>query len=34
MHLDNDAYVALGFLVAIVVTSGALTWFVISRVKR
>ena len=34
MNLDNDAYVALFILVAIVVVSGGLGWFVVSRLKR
>jgi hypothetical protein len=34
MHLDNDAYIALGFLVAVLVITGGLTWFIVSRIKR
>lgn len=34
MVLDNDAYIALGFLFAILVITGGLGWFVVSRLKR
>ncbi len=31
MHLDNDAYIAVGFLVSILLVFGGLFWFVFSR---
>jgi len=33
MNLDNDAFIALGFLVAILVIAGGLFWWVFSRIK-
>jgi len=34
MVLDNEALIALGFLVSILVVTGGLTWFVVSQMKR
>jgi len=34
MVLDNEALIALGFLVSILLVTGGLTWFVVSRMKR
>ncbi len=34
MNLDTDAYIALGFLGAILVISVGLGWWVISRLNR
>lgn len=34
MVLDNDAIIALGFLVSILVITGGLLYFVVSRLKR
>lgn len=34
MHIDNDAYIALGFLVAILTITGGLAWFVVTRLKH
>jgi hypothetical protein len=34
MVLDNEALIALGFLISILVVTGGLTWFVVSRLKR
>ena len=33
MTLDNDAYVALGFLVAILLIGGGLFWWLVSQIK-
>ena len=33
MNLDNDAYIALGMLVAIVLIAGGLFWWLISRLR-
>jgi len=33
MNLDNDAYFALGMLVAIVLIGGGLFWWLVSQVK-
>lgn len=34
MVLDNDAYIALGILVSILVVTGALAWFLMSKLNR
>ena len=34
MILDTNAYIALGFMVGILLISGGLAWFVVSRLKR
>ena len=34
MVLDNEALIALGFLVSVLLVTGGLTWFVVSRLKR
>ncbi len=34
MVLDNEALIALGFLISILLVTGGLTWFVASRLKR
>jgi len=34
MNLDNDAYFALGMLVAIVLIGGGLFWWLVSQIKR
>lgn len=34
MVLDNEALIALGFLVSILVVTGGLTFFVIRKMKR
>ncbi len=34
MHFDNDAYIALTFLVFILVITGGLVWFLFSHLKR
>ena len=34
MVLDNEAVIALGFLVGILVVTGGLTYFVLSRLGR
>lgn len=34
MVLDNDAIIALGFLVSILVITGGLAWFLIAKLKR
>lgn len=34
MVLDNEARIALGFLVSILVVTGGLLYFVVSRLKR
>lgn len=34
MVLDNTAFIALGFLVSILVVTGGLAYFVITRLKR
>lgn len=34
MVLDNEAIIALGFLVSILVVTGGLAYFVISQMKR
>lgn len=34
MVLDNEAVIALGFLVSILVVTGGLLYFVVSRLKR
>lgn len=34
MVLDNEAVIALGFLVGILVVTGGLLYFVVSRLKR
>lgn len=34
MVLDNDAFIALGFLVSILVVTGGLTYFVLRHLKR
>lgn len=33
MVLDNDAYIALGILVSVLVITGGLLWFLVSKVK-
>ncbi|CAA7626399.1 conserved exported hypothetical protein [Magnetospirillum sp. UT-4] len=34
MVLDTDAIIALGFMVSILVVTGALAYFVVTRLKR
>lgn len=34
MVLDSEAYIALGFLISILVITGGLLWFVVSRLNR
>lgn len=34
MVLDTDAYIALGFLVGLLVVTGGLAWFVVSKINR
>lgn len=34
MVLDNEAVIALGFLVSVLVVTGGLLYFVVSRLKR
>lgn len=34
MVLDTEAYIALGFLVSLLVVTGGLTWFLISKMNR
>lgn len=34
MVLDSEAYIALGFLVSVLVITGGLLWFVVSRMDR
>lgn len=34
MVLDNDAIIALGFLVSVLVVTGGLLYFVLTKMKR
>jgi hypothetical protein len=34
MHLDTDAYIAIGFLIAIVLVTGGLGTWVIAKLNR
>lgn len=34
MVLDTDAYIALGFVVMLLVITGGLAWFVINKINR
>lgn len=34
MILDSEAYIALSILVSILVVTGGLAWFVLSRLQR
>lgn len=34
MVLDTEAFIALGFLISILVVTGGLAWFVVTRLNR